>query len=243
MKGVLIVVLFFTLNVSAQNSSVVLEGKSGTARIVAEAYPAFGFLLPEMAGSLEFGLIQGDTSLWLKDIPEVERTAGPGSVKYTLQAGGELTVQAVSLPTTDGLILEVTARNFPDGTQLLWAYGGASGKAGVTQPALLPEYCRYNVFSVEGTAFTVYYGESMKLKVLQAVMPPASEIRLSDAFRQETPRGFFESGKKTQAPALAAVLPLKNDQKEYFCIYRQNASADYNYFMLPEVFRGAKAHR
>ncbi len=242
MKGVLIIILFFTLNVSAQKNPLVLQGKSGTARIVAEAYPAFGFLLPEMAGSLEFGLIEGDTSLWLKDIPEVERTAGPGSVKYTLQAGGELIVQAVSLTTTDGLIIEVTARNFPDGTQLLWAYGGASGNPGVTQPALLPEYCRYNVFSVEGSAFTVYYGESMKLKVLQAMMPPASEIRLSDAFRLETPRGFFESGKKTQAPALAAVLPLKNDQKEYFCIYRQNAVADYNYFMLPEVFTEANGY-
>ncbi|MDT4882711.1 hypothetical protein FQZ97_1186900 [compost metagenome] len=66
-------------------------------------------------------------------------------------------------------------------------------------------------------------------------------IRLSDASRKDTPLAFFESGKKTEAPALAAVLPLKNGQKEYICIYRQNAAADYNYFMLPEVFADVKA--
>lgn len=243
MRGLVIIGLFCTLSAWAQKNPVTLEGKNSTSRIVAAAYPGFSFLLPEMAGSLEFGIIHDGKSKWLKDFPGTKLTAGRKSVKYTLQGdiAGELIVEAVSLTVTDGLIIEVTARNFPAGAQLFWAYGGASGKTGVTQPALLPGYCRYNVFSVEGTAFTVYYGESMKLKILQAVMPPASVIRLSDAFRQDTPLTFFESGKKTEAPALAAALPLKNNQKEYFCIYRQNASADYNYFMLPEVFAEAKA--
>jgi chlorite dismutase len=68
-------------------------------------------------------------------------------------------------------------------------------------------------------------------------MPVSSEIRLSDAYMQQSPLSFFESGKKTDAPALAAVLPLKSGQKEYFCIYRQNEKADYNHYMLPALFR------
>lgn len=234
--------IFFTLSVWGQPSPASLEGRNKGSVIRVAAHPGFSFLLPELAGNLEFGIINGQKSKWLKDFSGTTISAGPGKLKYTLhdEMSGELTIEAVALTSTDGLIMEVTARNFPDETQLLWAYGGASGKTGITWPALLPEYCKYNVFSVEGTAFTAYYGESMRLKIIQGVMPPGSEIRLSDASRQDTPLMFFESGKKTVAPALSAVLPLKNDRKEYFCIYRQNAVADYNYFMLPEVFADAK---
>lgn len=242
MRGLVIIAVFCVFSARAQKAPVILEGKNMASQIVGEAHPGFSFLFPEMAGSLEFGMIQGEKSKWLKDFPGTKVTADRRSIQYFLrgETSGELVIEAVSLQATDGLIIRVSARNFPAGTQLFWAYGGASGKAG-NKPALLPEYCKYNVFSVEGTAFTTYYGESMKLKVIQGVMPPASVIRLSDAFRQDTPLAFFESDKKTEAPALAAVLPLKNDQKEYFCIYRQNAAADYNYFMLPEVFAEAKA--
>ena len=235
MRSLVIIAIFCVFSASAQNR---LEAKNSTSQIVAAAHPGFSFLLPEMAGSLEFGIIRGEKSKWLKDFSGTKVTADRKSVKYILRGemSGELVIEAVSLQATDGLIIRVTARNFPAGTQFFWAYGGASGKTG-SKPALLPEYCRYNVFSVEGTAFTTYYGESMKLKVIQGVMPPASVIRLSDAFRQDTPLAFFESGKKTDTPALAAVLPLEKEQ--YFCIYRQNAAADYNYFMLPEVFAEA----
>lgn len=242
MRSLAVIGILSALSVWGQNDPIVLKGKNSTSQILAAAHPGFSFLLPEMAGNLELGIINGERSKWLKDFSGIKISADPGKVKYTIQdeMSGELTIEAVALTSTDGLIVEVSARNFPDGAQLFWAYGGASGKAGITLPTLLPEYCKYNVFSVEGTAFTAYYGESMKLKVIQGVMPPTSEIRLSDAFRQGTPLMFFESGKKTAAPALAAILPLKNDRKEYFCIYRQNAAADYNYFMLPEVFAEAK---
>lgn len=242
MKVLTLIAILCVFSARGQNGPVILEGKNSASQIVAAAHPGFSFLLPEMAGSLEFGIIHGGKSKWLKDFTGTKITADRKSIKYVLQGDipGELIVEAIALTATDGLIIEVIARNFPAGAQLFWAYGGASGKTDA-KPALLPEYCRYNVFSVEGTAFTVYYGESMKLKILQGVMPPASEIRLSDAFRQDSPLAFFESGKKTGAPALAAVFPLKNGQKEYFCIYRQNAAADYNYFMLPEVFAEAKA--
>lgn len=242
MRELVIIMIFCVFSARAQNAPVILKAKNSASQIVAASHPGFSFLLPEMAGSLEFGIIQGGKSKWLKDFAGTKVTADRKSVKYLLrgETSGELVIEAVSLRVTDGLIIQVTARDFPSGTQLFWAYGGASGKTG-SKPELLPEYCKYNVFSVEGTAFTTYYGESMKLKVIQGVMPPASVIRLSDAFRHDTPLAFFESGKKTDAPALAAVLPLEKEQ--YFCIYRQNTTADYNYFMLPEVFAEAKAQR
>jgi hypothetical protein len=92
-----------------------------------------------------------------------------------------------------------------------------------------------NVFSVEGQAFTCYYGESMKLRTLQAVTP-TDDIRLSNGRQDKTPLLLYESGKRTDRPVLAGRCPLAANSKLYFCFYEQNARADYNYFMLPDLF-------
>ena len=96
-----------------------------------------------------------------------------------------------------------------------------------------------NVFSVEGQAFTCYYGESIKLRTLQAVTP-TDDIRLSNGHQDKTPLQLYESGKRTDRPVLAGRCPLTANGKLYFCFYEQNAQADYNYFMLPELFNKIK---
>lgn len=95
------------------------------------------------------------------------------------------------------------------------------------------------VLSVEGQAFTCYYGESMKLRTLQAVTP-TDDIRLSNGHQDKTPLQLYESGKRTDRPVLAGRCPLTANGKLYFCFYEQNAQADYNYFMLPELFNKIK---
>ena len=168
--------------------------------------------LPEKLGDFQFrlGLISGEKSEWLSQNRE------------------NIRVTTFQLTNTKGFITEVYIKDIPRGSELFWSFSG-------TEPAL----CKDNVYSVEGCAFTVYYGESMALRTIQACTPPGSEIRLSDAHRQSSPLAFFHSGKKTDAPALAAKLPVQSGEKYYFCFYRQNAFADYNYFMLEEVFNAA----
>ena len=220
-----------------------LNGVNKEAKIKGAAHPEFSFLLPEMAGNLKFGIVQGQSSIWLGDFKVKNVKQSGRQLTYRLSdpvlKGGEITVNAVALSSSNGLIIEVSAVKIPDDIFLFWSYGGAYGEVleKTGNGSLRPVYCKYNVFSVECTAFTLYYGQSMKLKTINAVMPVSSEIRLSDAYMQQSPLSFFESGKKTDAPALAAVLPLKSGQKEYFCIYRQNEKADYNHYMLPALFR------
>ena len=103
----------------------------------------------------------------------------------------------------------------------------------------LPSGLDINVFSVEGQAFTCYYGESIKLRTLQAVTP-TDDIRLSNGHQDKTPLQLYESGKRTDRPVLAGRCPLTANGKLYFCFYEQNAQADYNYFMLPELFNKIK---
>ena len=85
----------------------------------------------------------------------------------------------------------------------------------------------------------------MKLRTLQAVTP-TDDIRLSDGHKDETPLMLYESGKQTARPVLAGrctLSPASSSPKEgskpfrlYFCFYEQNEKADYNYYMLPDIF-------
>ena len=85
----------------------------------------------------------------------------------------------------------------------------------------------------------------MQLRTLQAVTP-TDDIRLSDGHKDETPLMLYESGKRTVRPVLAGrctLSPASSSPKEgskpfrlYFCFYEQNEKADYNYYMLPDIF-------
>lgn len=75
------------------------------------------------------------------------------------------------------------------------------------------------------------------LRVTSGIMPVGSELRLSDAHRQKTPLELYHSGKKTDAPVLSGFYSWTAQENCYFCFYKQNAKADYNYFMLPELFQ------
>ncbi|SHE45578.1 DUF4450 domain-containing protein [Dysgonomonas macrotermitis] len=223
--------------------------KTGNTSIVAAAHPEVAFYLPEMAGNLKLGVIVGKESKWLSQFKSksVEKASNGLIYRYTgeILGKGALDIQIVTIPDTDGIVLEVKGDNLPQDVRLFWSYGGAYGKVLDKKEtgSLKPLYCKDNVFSVEESAFTLYYGESMKLRVINMVAPVTSDIRLSDAFDQESPLIFFESGKDTTAPALAATLPLVNGKKEYFCVYKQNDKADYNHFMLPALFNKLSASK
>ena len=179
------------------------------------------------AGNFRLGVAKGNDSHWLttqgnasKESPE------KGSKKATevnLEKMKGVDFQWKALSDSRGFILEVNVTDTSKADTLYWSFGDCQPDADI------------NVFSVEGQAFTCYYGESMQLRTLQAVTP-SDDIRLSDGLQDSTPRQLYHSGKKTNRPVLAGRCPLVPNSKLYFCFYEQNEKADYNYFMLPEVF-------
>jgi polygalacturonase len=146
---------------------------------------------PDTLDNYQFhlGIISGEKCEWLA-----------GSNK-------NIRVTTHPLQDTQGFIVEVLPLRIDTGAKLCWSFGG-----------ITPERCKDNVYSIEGNAFTLYYGETYALQTIQACVPPESVIHLSDA------------------PALTANLPIKASEKYYFCFYRQTVQADYNYFMLEELF-------
>lgn len=205
--------------------------------------PGFPVLTPELSGTLQLGLVIGEKSSWLNQNTEVQinrkEEEATYIVKHPLLRKGQLSIRVKPLLDTHGFILKVEGSALPDSIKLFWAFGGCLGE---TIPVhnnhsmINPVYCNDNVFSIEGHAFTVYYGTSRRLRILSALTPPGSEIRLSDAHQQESPLTFFGSGKRTDAPALTALVSLNNGETVYFCFYKQNPKADYNYFMMPQLF-------
>lgn len=159
------------------------------------------------SGVFRLGIAKGSNSHWLA--PN-EKAKGIG-------------FQWKPLADSRGFILEVDVTSLPDADTLYWSFGDCKPDSDI------------NVFSVEGQAFTCYYGESMKLRILQAVTP-TDEIRLSNGHQDKTPLALYESGKKTDRPVLAGRCPLVANSKLYFCFYEQNDKADYNYYMLPDIF-------
>ena len=124
-----------------------------------------------------------------------------------------------ALPDSHGFILEVEVTSTSKADKLFWSFGDCQPDSDI------------NVFSVEGQAF-------------QAVTP-SDDIRLSNGHKDETPLMLYESGKRTDRPVLAGrcnLSPPPSQEKYtkplrlYFCFYEQNEKADYNYYMLPDIF-------
>ena len=168
------------------------------------------------AGTFRLGISKGNESHWLKPKEKVE------GIHFQWKA----------LPDSHGSILEVEVTSTSKADKLFWSFGDCQPDSDI------------NVFSVEGQAFTCYYGESMKLRTLQAVTP-SDDIRLSNGHKDETPLMLYESGKRTDRPVLAGrcnLSPTLSQEKDtkpfrlYFCFYEQNEKADYNYYMLPDIF-------
>lgn len=195
------------------------------------------FRLSKGSGTFRLGVVCGNESRWL-DQCTVRQKGQVYTIKDNLWKEGEIRLTVCPLTESNGFVMEVSGNRLPEELQLCWAFGACDSaddatKTGNSIPAAS---CFHNVFSIEGNAFTTYYGESMKLRTVHGISPIGSDIRLSDGHQQTSPLALFRSGKKTDAPVIAALTPWKPQEKLYFCFYQH---ADYNYFMLPEVFEKA----
>lgn len=195
------------------------------------------FALPEVAGTLRMGLVCGDDSYWLSEC-KVKKSGDDACRFYEVtdkrMGKGRVTIEVKTLKDTKGHTLKVMADNFPQGVRLVWAFGGLSGETDVPMVNFTPEQCKDNVFGIEGRIVTTYYGTSRRLRIA-TLITPESDTRLSDARKMTSPLEMYNSGKKTDAPAVCAMCDIENGKVLYFAVYKQNPKADYNEYMLPEL--------
>ncbi len=211
-----------------------------TSYVQAQA-PDWSMLTPQLGGTLRLGIATENQSKWFADFSKIKQRINENEVVYTLTdpilGKGALILQVKTLLDSEGAVMQLTSNKLPDDVQVIWCYGGASnGDVSEWTPQIIPDDCFQNVFSIEGNSFTLYYGTSRKLKILEALTPPGEKMHLADAQKQESPIQMLHSGKKTTAQIVASQFPMKDGEPYYFCFYFLNPQADYNYYMLPKLF-------
>ncbi|WP_321321669.1 DUF4450 domain-containing protein [Labilibaculum sp.] len=205
--------------------------------------PDWSLITPELAGTLRIGVASQGTSKWFSEFKSIKLKSSEKEKKYILKdeilVKGAIEFLIRPLADSKGAVMKLCGENLPKDLQLIWTYGGAANKdvdSSRWLPAILPEDCYQNVFSIEGNSFTLYYGNSRKLKIIEGLTPPGGTLRLADANEQANPIQLLKSGKKTVTQVLTADLKMVDEQNYYFCFYFLNPTADYNYFMLPKLF-------
>lgn len=240
----LIFVVSLSLSLSAKNPEFrILRDEGKGTGIISQYGTNFGFFMPETGGYLLTGIICGEKSIWLHEASKLKvenlHNGWKVVVSDPIIGKGNITMTVLPLSSSNGLVLEVTSKNIPDSLDFLWTYGGCSARNDLSEKKvfLKPEQCLYNIFSDEINAFTVYFGQSMKLKVMMGLGPLETVTKLTDAHRMTSPLALWKSDKKTDAPVLSAKNKLIAGNKYYYSIYRQNQEADYMYQMLPDLFK------
>jgi hypothetical protein len=149
-----------------------LYGSNTGFRVEAGDLPEFALYLPGMGGNMKLGIGNADSSIWLIEAADIMARYRPGSMIYTIQdpflGKGSIHLHILAMYDREGMILRVFPNDIPDGINMFWAFGGATGKRfsrdgdiGADPESsfyLKPEYCRDNEFDIDDNSFTLYYG-------------------------------------------------------------------------------------
>ncbi len=204
--------------------------------------PNWSLLTPQLGGTLRFGFAIENQSKWFTDFSKIKHKITESEEIYTLTdpilGKGSLIFTIRKLKDSKGAVMQLSSNHLPENAKLIWCYGGASNNdVQDWVPQIMTEDCYQNVFSIEGNSFTLYYGTSRKLKILEALTPPGEKVRLADAQKQQNPAVMLTSGKKTTYQMAASEFDMVDGELYYFCFYFLNPKADYNYDMLPKLFQ------
>jgi Domain of unknown function (DUF4450) len=149
-----------------------LYGTNTAFRVEAGDLPEFAMYMPGMGGNLQFALQKGDKHKWLIKADNIKAVYRAGSMIYeindSLLGQGKLVVAILALSNAEGMVIKITTENIPPQVQLVWIYGGASGKKfsrdgdiGADPESsfyLKPENCADNFFKIDADKFVLTYG-------------------------------------------------------------------------------------
>jgi hypothetical protein len=155
-----------------------LYGTNTAFRVEAGDLPEFAMYMPGMGGNLKFGLIAGDQSKWLISAQKITARYRPGSMIYDIEdpilGSGKLHLVILALADAEGLVVKASFTGIKTVCNLVFAFGGASGKKfsrdGDMGPDpessfyLKPENCIDNQYSIKDNSFKLKYGSGNPLQ-------------------------------------------------------------------------------
>jgi hypothetical protein len=246
-----------------------LYGGNTAFRVEAGDLPEFALYLPGMGGNLRFGLLAEGQSKWLIKAADIVARYRPGGMHYAitdpLLGAGQLQLDVLARADAEGVLVKARFVGVPAGrVQLLWAFGGATGKKfsrdgdiGADPESsfyLKPEYCRGNDIVVAKNTFSLSYSSPAKPKVdaipvadaprpqLMGLGPVGAPLRVADASQQDTPAALWASA-ASATPLLTGLVKAKAGEDLYFAVQKADGPTTPSYGTLPTAFAQAEVSR
>lgn len=199
-----------------------LYGTNTGFRVEAGDLPEFAMYMPGMGGNFQLGILAAENSKWIIDADKIKTSYIPGRMEYTIEdellKGGKLQLQILALADAEGFILKVIPKNIPAEVNLVWVYGGASGKKfhrdgdiGADPESvfyLQPDYCEHNSFKIDKNSFHLDYAWDSKNEETRKVMTgvfPENEVKLADVHQLKNPFNLWNSTAE-DLPVLAGKI-------------------------------------
>ncbi len=186
-----------------------LYGTNTAFRVEAGDLPEFALYMPGMGGNFKFGIIAGTKSKWLIDAVSIKTTYRPGSMLYELQdpllGNGSIYITILALADAEGMVVKIRSENISDKVELVWIYGGASGRKfsrdgdiGADPESsfyLKVENCVDNRYQLSGGKFMLTYGTGKVLteeERYEIQTKPESQLA-GETENAKTITGFYPS--------------------------------------------------
>jgi hypothetical protein len=213
-----------------------LYGTNTAFRIEAGDLPEFALYMPGMGGNFKFGIIAGDKSKWIIEAVSVKAIYRPGSMLYEIKdpilGNGTLYITVLALADAEGMIIKTSFKNVTTGAELVWVFGGATGKKfsrdgdiGADPESsfyLHAENCKDNIYTIDKNSFQLTYGsgkvltEEERYEIQQT--PQTDELAPGDPKNQKQLSGLFPSSSQLK-------LADASKQKDALELYNSTASS------------------
>ena len=215
-----------------------LYGTNTAFRVEAGDLPEFAMYMPGMGGNLRFGLINASQHKWLISAQKIKAIYRAGSMMYEIEdellGKGKLFITVLALSNAEGMNVKIRSENITEDVQLVWVYGGASGKkfsrdgdVGADPESsfyLKAENCTDNRYQLLKDKFILSYGTG---KVLTEAERYEIQTKPENQLTGEIPKeakmitGYFPSSSTIQlmdASNLDEAFNSSITAKKDFCV-------------------------
>ncbi|MDA6072671.1 DUF4450 domain-containing protein [Flavobacterium sp. AC] len=244
----------FVLKNGTRKFNRALYGSNTGFRIETGDLPEFAMYMPGMGGNFKLGLINGKESKWITEAAKIDTRYILGTMQYTIEdailGNGKLFIEVVALKESEGFIVKAYGENISKNTNILWAFGGATGKKfsrdgdiGADPESvfyLQPQYCINNKYTINKQSFLLEYGsESNKQKTGNNKKVtgffPESLVHLANAKMQKKPLELFDSNLETLTLITGKVKSISQNG-DYWLFLTEDSKTNYNQKSIAQLY-------
>lgn len=244
----------FVLKNGTRKFNRALYGSNTGFRVETGDLPEFAMYMPGMGGNFKLGLVNGNESKWITETAKIDTRYVLGTMQYTIEdpilGNGKLFVDVAALKESEGFIVKVYGKNVSKNTNLIWAFGGATGKKfsrdgdiGADPESvfyLQPDYCINNKYTIKKQSFLLEYGaESNKQKTgnnknLTGFFPE-SVTHLANAKTQNKPLELYTSNPESLSLITGKIKSI-SEKGNYWLFLAEDSKTNYNQKSITQLY-------